>query len=110
VLSWRKYKNLMPTSSAWLNRCCDLLEARRETEQDLVLVALNRLTGTLADAWETSETSRGQTPQQQRLMHLGLEAQFRAIKESIPEHISSVSKSQSNQSLHLRPLVLLEHI
>lgn len=97
MLSWRKYKNLMPSSSAWLTRCCDFLEARREVEQDLVLVALNRLTGALSDAWETSETSRGQTQQQQRLMHLGLEAQFRAVKESIPEHIAAVSKSISTR-------------
>ncbi|KAL7941265.1 hypothetical protein V8C42DRAFT_335242 [Trichoderma barbatum] len=85
---WQSRGHKPPASTNWTEGCCKILE-RNNTENDVVLASLVRLSSTATEALRAINDDKDHTHQQSRLVLLGLEAQLRDIESLIPPRIAS---------------------
>lgn len=72
--------------------CCDTLQRNAESDGDLTLVALVRLTGIISDVLGLMREPRVLVESQHdHLLLLGLETKFRDIRQNLQPHIASTS-------------------
>lgn len=79
--------------TSWMAKCCDVLEACSELEQDHILVWLVRIQYIQHELWQLHRARRradfAQNEQHLQLLRIGLETQLRDFQARIPGHLST---------------------
>ncbi|XXH02662.1 hypothetical protein Hte_009044 [Hypoxylon texense] len=98
VHSWAMSRTTSLDYTPWMARCCDVLEACSDLEQDHILVWLVRIQYIQHELWKLNKASSkrydnagggGQDEQHRQLLRIGLETQLRDFQARIPAHLST---------------------
>lgn len=95
VHSWGMSKPSSLDYTPWMARCCDILEACSDLEQDHVLVWLVRIQYIQHELWKLHRArnkrpdANDQNEQHRQLLRMGLETQLRDFQAGIPGHLST---------------------
>lgn len=89
--------------TAWLAKCCDLLEQQSNIEQDHILVWLVRyhhISDELTTLQKSYKKPGSQSEPHRLLIHRGLESQLREWQSRIPTNIAMM---RTSTTYHPRP-------
>ncbi|KAF4465284.1 hypothetical protein FALBO_7874 [Fusarium albosuccineum] len=88
MTAWKRMDHLMAPWTSWTATCCDVLQRCAEVDGDMAMSYLVRLANLTNTANKSIRDNNAQSEQQVQLLLLGVEAQYREIKETMVPHIA----------------------
>lgn len=81
----------------WTARCCDILEAQAQHENDAILANMARLSSYIWQASKAMNHKKEQSHEDSRLMLGGLKSQLSMTEASLPPSMATLSKCSYNK-------------